>query len=86
MFIDFILIFVFMFKDFIYLFLDGGEGWEKEGERNVNVWLPLVCPLLGTWPATQARAPDWESSQRLFGSQTGVQSSEPHPPGPSTPF
>ena len=25
-------------------------------ERNINVWLPLVCPPLGTWPATQACA------------------------------
>ena len=32
-------------------------------ERNINVQLPLICPLLGTWPATQARA--------LTGSQNG---------------
>ena len=44
------------FKDFIYLFLERGEGREKEKERNINVWLPLVRPLLGTWPATQACA------------------------------
>ena len=25
-------------------------------ERNINVWLPLAHPLLGTWPATQACA------------------------------
>ena len=25
-------------------------------EGNINVWLPLTCPLLGTWPATQACA------------------------------
>ena len=25
-------------------------------ERNINVWLPLECPLLGTWPTTQACA------------------------------
>ena len=43
-------------KDFIYLFLERGEGKEKERERNINVWLPLTCPLLGTWPATQACA------------------------------
>ena len=36
-------------KDIIYLFLDTGEGKEKESMRNINVWLPLVCPLLGTW-------------------------------------
>ena len=32
-------------------------------ERNINVWLPLTCPLLGTWPATQACG--------LTGNQTG---------------
>ena len=41
------------FKDFNYLFLERGEGREKERERNINVWLPLTP---GTWPATQACA------------------------------
>ena len=40
----------------IYLFLEREEGREKERERNVYVWLPLLSPLLETWPATQARA------------------------------
>ena len=43
-------------KDFIYLFLERGERREKEGERNINVWLPLTCPLLGIWLTTQAHA------------------------------
>ena len=49
-------------KDFIYLFLERGEGREKERERNVHVrekhYLVayLACPQLGTWPATQACA------------------------------
>ena len=30
--------------------------WEGEREGNINVWLPLVHPLLGTWPTTQACA------------------------------
>ena len=42
------------FKDFIYLFLERGEGREKERERNINMWLPLTRPLLGTWLAAQA--------------------------------
>ena len=46
------------FKDFIYLFLERGEKREKEKEGNINVWLPLPCSLLGTWPATQACAPN----------------------------
>ena len=43
-------------KDCIYLFSERGEGREKEKERNINVWLLLTCPLLGTWPTTQACA------------------------------
>ena len=46
------------------LFLERGEGREKEGEWNINVCLPLAHPLLGTWPATQARA--------LTGNHTGL--------------
>ena len=46
---------VFLFSlDFIYLFLERGEQREKEREGNINVWLPLTCPVLGTWPTTQA--------------------------------
>ena len=41
---------------FIYLFLERGQGKEKERKRNINVWLPLACSLLRTWPATQACA------------------------------
>ena len=41
---------------FINLFLDKGEGREKERERNINVWLLLGCPTLGTQPTTQAYA------------------------------
>ena len=44
---------------FIYLF----RRREGERERNISLWLPLVHPLLGTWPATQAFA--------LTGNQTG---------------
>ena len=32
------------------------RGREKERDRNINVWLSLTHPLLGTWPATQACA------------------------------
>ena len=33
-----------------------GKGRAKETERNINVWLPLERPPLGTWPTTQACA------------------------------
>ena len=43
----------FFKKDFIYLFLESGEGREKERERNISVWLLLTCFPLGSWPTTQ---------------------------------
>ena len=49
-----LLYFYFIFQRCIYLFLERGEGKEEEMERNINMWLPLACPLLMTWPATQA--------------------------------
>ena len=50
-------------KDFIYLFLERGEGREKEREKIISVWLAFTCPLLGTRPTTQACA--------LTGNRTG---------------
>ena len=50
----------FLFKDFIYLFLERGKGREKDSERNMDMWninqLTLACPHPGTWPPTQACA------------------------------
>ena len=72
---------MFIFKDFIYLFLDRGEGKEKERERNITVWLALTRPPLGTWPLTQACALTGNQTSGSFGSQAGIQSTEPHQPG-----
>ena len=55
------------FKDFIYLFLDRGEGREKGRESNISVWLPLGSPLLGTWPTTQAHAPTGSCTRNHLG-------------------
>ena len=60
--------------------LERGEGKEKE-ERNINVWLPLQCPLLETWPTTQARVLTGNRTYNPFGSQDGAQSTDPHQPG-----
>ena len=60
---DPLFLFLIFFKDFIYLVLERGEGREGKRERNINVWLPLAHPLLGTWPTTQACA--------LTGNRTG---------------
>ena len=53
---------VFIKRFFLFIFI-GREGREKESEGNINVWLPLAYPPLGSWPATQACA--------LTGNQTG---------------
>ena len=51
----------FLFKDFIYLSFERGEGREDEREKNAceretSIRLPLARPQQGTWPTTQACA------------------------------
>ena len=48
------LFFFFFCKFKVFNYLERGEGREKERGRNINVWLPLTYPQLGTWPTTQA--------------------------------
>ena len=50
------LLILFYFLKIFHLFLERGERRDKEKEKNISVWLPLTCPLLGTWPETQACA------------------------------
>ena len=68
-------------KEFIYLFLEREEGREKERERNISVWLPIMHPQLGTWPAPQTRALTGNQTGKPFGLQAGTQATEPHQPG-----
>ena len=58
------------------------KGKEKERERNISVWLPLVCPLLGDLAHNPGMCPDWESNCKPFGLQACAQSTEPHQPRP----
>ena len=67
--------------NFLNLFLEKGERREKE-RGNINVWLPLVHPLLGTWPITQACALTGnQTSDSLVRSLAGTQATEPQQPG-----
>ena len=67
----------YFFKKALFIFRERG----REEEGNIRVWLPLRCPLLGAWPATQAYV--------LIGNQThdplvrrlSAQSTEPHQSG-----
>ena len=72
------------FKRFYFLFLDSREGWEKEKERNINMWLPLMRLLLGTWPVIQACALTGNGTSDPL--KAGAQSIEPHQPGLSSLF
>ena len=60
---------------FLNIYLERGEGREKDRERNITVWLPLMWPPLGTWPATQGIEPAtlWFADP--------AQSTELHQPG-----
>ena len=73
-----------LWKYFIYLFLEIGEGREKE-ERNIFVrqiyWLPLTRTPTGNPACKQGLCPDWESNWRPFNSQAGPQSTELPQPG-----
>ena len=47
---------LFYFLKNIYLFIFKERGGEGERERNINVWVPLMCPPPRTQPTTQACA------------------------------
>ena len=72
--------FFFLFKHFIYSFLERRERRDKERERNISVWLSLVPPT-GDLACHPGMCPDWGSNQWPCGSQAGAQSTEPHQPG-----
>ena len=64
----------------MYLFLSRGERREKEVEKHQCVVASHVPPT-GDLASNPGMCPDWESNLRPFGSQSGVQSTEPHQPG-----
>ena len=55
----------------IYLFLDLGEGREKERERNISVWLLLMRPPTADLAGNLDMCPDWESNWWPFGLEAG---------------
>ena len=70
----------FSFKDFIYLFIERGEGREREGKKQQCV-VASHTPPTGDLAHNPGMCPDWESNRRPFGFQAGTQSIEPHHPG-----
>ena len=60
-----LMIFFLSFRFYLFIFRERREG---ERERNINMWLSLACPLLGTWPKTQACAVtgNWTSDPLVY--------------------
>ena len=70
----------YLFYKRFYLFLELGEGRQKERERNISVWLPLAHPLPGWGDLARnpGMCPDRELNQRPLSSQASTESTEPH--------
>ena len=77
---------VFFFFLRFYLFLDRGEGREKERERKINVWYCLSHPP--HWgPGLQPRCVPWLGIEPVTLWFTGWHSTtEPHQPGQQISF
>ena len=62
------------------MFRERGREGEREGEKHQCVVASHVPPS-GDLASNSGMCPDWESNQRPFGLQAGIQSTEPHQPG-----
>ena len=56
------------------------EKGGRKGEKHPCV-SGFHAPSAGDLAHNPGMCPDWESNQRLFGSQAGTQSTQPHQPG-----
>ena len=66
-------------KDYIYLFLEKGEG--KERGRETQCVVASCTSPMGDLACNPRMCPDWEWNRQPFGSQAHTQSTELHQPG-----
>ena len=52
----------------MYLFLDRGEGWEKERQEDHHCVVASHVAPTGDLACNLGMCPDWESNQQTFGS------------------
>ena len=69
----------FLFKDFIYLFLERREE-EREGGKHQCVVASHTSPT-GDLARNPGMCCDWELNRQPFALQAHAQSTEPHQPG-----
>ena len=69
----------YLFKDFIYLFLEREGG--RKGETHQCV-VASHMPPTGDLAHNPGIHPDWESNWQPFGLQARTQSTDPHQPEP----
>ena len=68
-----------IFKKILFIFIFKEKG--KEGERDREKYQCVVAshvPHTGDQVRNPGMCPNWESTQRPFGSRAGTQSTEPH--------
>ena len=74
------------FKKYLFIFREKGKKGEREGEkllcgRHTSIRCLSHTPNWGVLAYNPGLCPDWELNQRPFGSQAGIQSTEPYHPG-----
>ena len=67
---------VSFYKKILWVFLERGEGREKERESNID-WLSPT----GDLAYQPGMCPDWKWNHQPFNAQASAQSTEPHQPG-----
>ena len=73
------------FKKIFYLFIFRERERKEEREGNINVWLPLTCPLWGIWLHLQPKHVPWlgiEPTAIWFVGQCSVHWATPARPVP----
>ena len=74
--------FIYFLNSIYFIFREREWEGKRKGERNINVWLSLACPLpAGDLACNPGMCPDWDSNQQLFALQASAQSTEPYQPG-----
>ena len=78
---EFLSVTFFIFERFyLFIFLESGEGREKERERNICV-VDCHMPPTGDRAGNSGLCPDCELNRQPFGWQASTQSTEAHQPG-----